>query len=332
MADMINIEDKITILRGRNMIKLFTHTDLDGIGCAILAKLAFGTEVVDVEYCNYDDIDLKVEKYFDSGVEYECHITDISINEELAKKIDDIKKEYRLSYHEKICWLLDHHSTALGLNKYEWCKVQIENEETNIKTSGTEMYYHWLIDNGYLNRSDVLDRFVELVRNYDIWRWSTLGDKGIICKQVNDLLYLYGRDKFIDWCFTEIYEDSFPWLYESDLLVLEIEQNNIDNYIKNKNEQMLIMPLCDKTCGIVFAEKYFSELGNKLCRMHPEIDFVAMIDMRGTVSYRTIKDDIDLGKDVAKLFGGGGHTKAAGSTFANGVQFDVINKIFCNNN
>lgn len=24
------------------MVKLFTHTDLDGIGCAVLAKLAFG--------------------------------------------------------------------------------------------------------------------------------------------------------------------------------------------------------------------------------------------------------------------------------------------------
>ena len=37
------------------MIKLFTHTDLDGVGCAILAKLAFGEEV-DISYCNYDDI------------------------------------------------------------------------------------------------------------------------------------------------------------------------------------------------------------------------------------------------------------------------------------
>jgi nanoRNase/pAp phosphatase (c-di-AMP/oligoRNAs hydrolase) len=98
--------------------------------------------------------------------------------------------------------------------------------------------------------------------------------------------------------------------------------------VKKKNEQLLIMPLCGKTCGVVFAEKYFSELGNKLCQMHPEIDFVAMIDMSGTVSYRTIKDNIDLGKDVAKLFGGGGHAKAAGSRFANGAQFDVINKIF----
>lgn len=300
------------------MIKLFTHTDLDGVGCAVLANLAFGNDV-DVEYCNYDDIDSKVEECFNNGLEHDCHITDISINEELAYKINDSDKNYVL---------LDHHPTALSLNKFSWCNVQIENKETSIKTSGTEMYYHWLINNGYLNRNNTLDRFVELVRNYDTWRWATLGEYGVICKQVNDLLYLYGRDKFIDWCIAEIHANAFPELLYSDRLVLEIEQNNIDNYIKKKNEQMLIIPLCGRACGVVFAEKYFSELGNKLCQMRPEIDFVAMIDMSGTVSYRTIKDDIDLGKDVAKLFGGGGHAKAAGSRFENGVQFDVINKIF----
>lgn len=298
------------------MIKLFTHTDLDGVGCAVLAKFAFGNNV-DIEYCNYDEINERVEVYFNSGLEYDCHITDISINEELACKINNSYKNFKL---------LDHHATALGLNKFDWCTVKVENED-GIKTSGTELYYNYLINNGFLNEYEVLDRFSELVRNYDTWRWTTLGDDGIICKQVNDLLYLYGRDKFIDWCLDELHIDTFPKLEYTDKLVLEIEQNNIDNYIKKKNEQMLIMPLCGRTCGVVFAEKYFSELGNKLCQMRPEIDFVAMIDMSGTVSYRTIRDDIDLGKDVAKLFGGGGHAKAAGSRFA-GAQFDVINSIF----
>lgn len=275
--------------------------------------------MVDVEYCNYDDINTKVEEYFNSGLEYECHITDISINEELAEKINNSGKKYLL---------FDHHPTALELNKYEWCNIQIENEETHIKTSGTEMYYCWLIKNGYIMSDEASDDFVELVRNYDTWRWSTLGDKGIICKQVNDLLYLYGREKFIDWCITEIYEEFFPWLYESDLLVLEIKQKEIDDYIEAKDKQLFISELCGRTCGFVFAEKYVSELGNKLCKMHPEIDFVAIINMDGTVSYRTIKDDIDLGKDVARLFGGGGHPKAAGSQISKEVQFNVISKIF----
>ena len=76
------------------MMKLFTHNDFDGVGCAILAKLAFDNEfdneLIDIEFCNYGDIDQKVEEYFNSGLEYQCHITDIRISEELASKIENI--------------------------------------------------------------------------------------------------------------------------------------------------------------------------------------------------------------------------------------------------
>ena len=304
------------------MVKLFTHTDLDGIGCAILAKLVFGNEV-DIEYCDYDNINENVMNYLnhdDDSLSY-IYITDIRVNEEVAELLD--KRGGVV--------LLDHHPTALGLNKYSWCKVMVE-DLSGIKTSGTKMFYHWLGMNGYLSddleTNESLSRFAELVRNYDTWRWSELGEGGIICKQVNDLLYLYGRDKFITWCISQIHDNVFPRLYASDELILSIKQKEIDDYVEEKNEQLITTPMCGRVCGFVFAEKYFSELGNRLCRMHPEIDFVAMIDMSGTVSYRTVKEDIDLGKDVAQLFGGGGHPKAAGSEFSKEIQLKTIERIF----
>ena len=305
------------------MIKLFTHTDLDGVGCAILAKLAFGEEV-DISYCNYDDINENVMNYLnhnDDSLSY-IYITDILVNEEVAELLD--KRGGVV--------LLDHHPTALGLNKYSWCKVMVE-DLNGVKTSGTKMFYHWLAMNGCLNEeletNEALSRFAELVRNYDTWRWSELGEEGVICKQVNDLLYLYGRDKFITWCISEIHDDVFPRLYSADELLLNTKQKEIDEYVEEKNEQLFTSPMCGRVCGFVFAEKYVSELGNRLCKMHPEIDYVAMIDMGSkTVSYRTVKDDIDLGKDVAQLFGGGGHPKAAGSEFSVDVQFKTIEKIF----
>ena len=67
--------------------------------------------------------------------------------------------------------------------------------------------------------------------------------------------------------------------------------------------------------GFVYADRYFSEMGNRLAELHPEYDFIAMIDVGGgMVSYRTVKDDINLG-ELAKQFGGGGHPKSAGSRF-----------------
>jgi oligoribonuclease NrnB/cAMP/cGMP phosphodiesterase (DHH superfamily) len=250
-----------------------------------------------------------------------CNITDIRIADELAKEIDDRFNNF---------YVLDHHPTALYLNKYKWCTVKIENDNTHIKTSGTEMYYYWLTENGYLQESDTLQRFVELVRNYDTWRWSEIEEEGIICKQVNDLMYLYGRDKFITWCISEIHDEVFPRLYAADELLLNIKQSEIDKYIEEKNEQIIFSELNGKKCGFVFAENYISELGNKLCKLNPDIDFIAMIDMgTKTVSYRTVKEDIDLGNDIAKLYGGGGHPKAAGSEFSNDIQFKTIENIFC---
>ncbi len=303
------------------MIKLFTHTDLDGVGCAVLAKLAFNDEV-DIEYCNYDEINKKVEKYIDNNFSGECHITDISINDTLASRIN----EDRIGY-QKI-QLLDHHPTALELNKYSWCNIQIENEINHIKTSGTEMYYKWLVYNKCLKKHKRLDRFVEIVRNYDTWRWSELGEEGILCKKVNDLLYLYGREKFIPWCVSKICcSDTFN-LDDTDKILLDIKQKEIDDYVKEKNKQLFTLPMCGWIAGFVFAEKYFSELGNRLCNMHPEIDFVVMIDMNGTVSYRTIKEDLDLGQGIAKKFGGGGHPKAAGSQFSKEILLKTVEEIF----
>lgn len=306
------------------MVKLFTHTDLDGVGCAILMQLAFGTDNVDISYCDYDNIDSEVQKYLaeESNNTIPIYITDISVNEETAQLLD---KRGNVQ-------LFDHHPTALRLNNYFWGFVVVEFEHKNIgtiKTSGTEIIYQWLITNKTVEDSPALKRFTELVRNYDTWRWSTLGEEGIVCKQVNDLLYLYGRDMFIRWCISEIHDEVFPRLYPKDEVVLKIKQDEIDRYVEAKEKTMFTSTLRNKVCGFVFADRYVSELGNRLCKMHPEIDFVAMIDVDNcVVSYRTVKEDIDLGKDVASAFGGGGHPKAAGSEFSKDIKLKVIENIF----
>ena len=302
------------------MIKLFTHTDLDGVGCAVLAKLAFQDEV-EIEYCNYDEINKKVEDYVDYSWDQKCHITDISISNELANEITE-----NMLFGEQF-YLFDHHPTALQLNKYRWCKVQVENKITHMKTSATEMYYNWLVNEKYLKKHKRLDRFVEIVRDYDTYRWTELSDEGILCKQVNDLFYLYGREKFISWCVLKICCSNSFNLDDTDKLLLDIKQKEIDDYVEEKDRQLFTLPMCGWIAGFVFAEKYFSELGNRLCKMHPEIDFVVMIDMDGTVSYRTIREDLDLGQ-IAKQFGGGGYPKAAGSQFSKEVLLKTVEHIF----
>jgi oligoribonuclease NrnB/cAMP/cGMP phosphodiesterase (DHH superfamily) len=299
------------------MIKLFTHADLDGISCAILAKLAYGDNV-DISYCGYYNINNDVLYHMNSASKDEVHITDISVNEGVAKQIDKSGRKYQL---------LDHHETALGLNKYRWCKVQINNED-GIMTSGAEMYYKWLVENGKLQRTETLDRFVEVVRNYDTWRWAEMGEDGLISKDINDLFYLYDREEFIEWALKEIEDEEFPYLYSEDIAVLDVNQRTIDSYIDEKERQMVVTKICGVQCGVIFVDKYFNDLGHEICKMHPEIDFIAMVDIgRCAVSYRAEKDGVDVGA-IAKHFGGGGHQKAAGSEFSRQFREDLVKMMF----
>lgn len=54
------------------MVKLFSHTDLDGIGYGILAKLVFENDV-DISYCDYENIDSSVRELSKSEL-MECCI------------------------------------------------------------------------------------------------------------------------------------------------------------------------------------------------------------------------------------------------------------------
>lgn len=335
-------------------IKLFTHTDLDGIGCAIVAGFAFGFENVDVTYCNYDDVNSVVEEFFKSGKDreyYRVYITDISIRDGLADEID--------RYGCGNWFLFDHHGTALSLNKYDWCTVETDvsvTEYASMRVSGTWLLYRELSngDRSSLISGDLNDEvqlrlmsFVELVKDYDTWRWKEVlrEDHGLICKQVNDLFYIYGRNEFIEWAKKLILEGDgedfkigvfgeetrvWPTLSETDRKVLENRQKEIDRYIEKKNKELVIIQ--DRfgyLFGVVFAENYFSELGNRLSEIRSELDYIAMIDISGgKVSYRTAHDDIDLGKEIAHHYGGGGHAKAAGSTFGEEVQMLVFCDLF----
>jgi oligoribonuclease NrnB/cAMP/cGMP phosphodiesterase (DHH superfamily) len=199
-------------------------------------------------------------------------------------------------------------------------------------TCATELVYDWLLEQGKLVRTPESDRFVEAVRNLDTWRWKALGDN--VAKQVNDLFYIYGREEFLAWLRPQIeilpkplawlrrkIGLNFPALSKEDMAVLEARQRDIDRYVEEKQAQLRIATLCGRQCGVVFAENYFSTLGNKLALDNHDIDFVVMIDMaRSAVSYRGVRDDIDLGQ-IAKQFGGGGHPQAAGSKFVIGDEF-----------
>ena len=103
------------------MIKLITHSDLDGIGCEILFRYVEGMfdNNIDVVIAEYNDVNEVVENALnglENGKYTELFITDLSINNELAKRIRDNNMNVKL---------LDHHPSAEFLNKYKFANVII---------------------------------------------------------------------------------------------------------------------------------------------------------------------------------------------------------------
>jgi oligoribonuclease NrnB/cAMP/cGMP phosphodiesterase (DHH superfamily) len=303
------------------MIKLITHTDLDGVSNAIVAFLAFGKENVDVSYCNYDKVDKIALEVLNNHNDFtKIFITDISVSDEVAKQLNSIEDKLLL---------LDHHTTALFLNKYDWC--QVIEEMFGEKTCGTslfynklEMYYE-LINNEFYKNEEGLFNYTEMVRKYDTWLWNTKYNDNEP-RDLNTLLYLYGRDKFIDHILYQLNEEGEFDFTNTDKVLLKLDDERKQKYIKFKNKSLLIKEIQGYKAGVVFGEQYHSELGNELAKLHPELDFIVIVSDK-TISYRGIKDSVNLG-EIAKIYGGGGHPKAAGSQIAEDIKQEYLKILF----
>ena len=308
-------------------IKLFTHTDLDGVGCAILMKNVYRNGEIDIEYCDYGNVNDKIEKFLNSNEDFnfdKVFITDISVDESISNWIQT-KIELNETYNKFI--LLDHHKTAEWLNRFDWAKVEENSKYLERKTSGTQMLHEWFISNNseYIKNNWFNSKeFISMVNNYDTWYWKEVGD--IKPKQLNDLLYIYGRDKFIDKILYEL-DNCLLHFNPTDDLLLKLRQEDIDRYIEKKNKSIIKIELKGLSVGAVFAENYISEVGNILCELNKDLDLIALINMDYSISYRTIKDHIDV-SEFAKIFDGGGHKKASGSQIDIYMKNTIIEELF----
>ena len=305
-------------------VLLFTHSqDIDGMGCAILARKAF---------CDYTlvptktfDITKNVEKYIKSKEIYnydKIFVTDLCIKEPILKFIsnDDILKNKLL--------VLDHHKTEIeeGNNKYDFVNIIVEKDGK--KVSGTSLFYDYLIEKNFLQRSNILDELVEWTRQYDVWDWEK--NNNTKARYLHILFEVLGYEKYLDIINYKV--DN------SDSIVFNnFEQEVIDKFNKEskkdifnilKDMKCINLHIVDNDFKVGFVKcpyKYRNDM-NKFIKENNinNIDAVGMImtDIN-TVSYRQVKDvDVSL---VAKYFGGKGH-RGAGSNLQENEKFKSIIK------
>jgi uncharacterized protein len=289
------------------MYYLFTHNDLDGVGCGIAARCAFGDNV-EVRYNSVDGLNPEIQRFLERKLHKRkkndmLFITDLSVHEANAD---------RLTLYEETgakVKLIDHHKSSLMLNQYPWATVRVAYDDGRL-ASATSLFFDNLTQQGWIRPTDTMTEFVEMIRQYDTWEWEA--NDNLQAKQLNDLFFLSSLDEFEEEMTERVKTPGGFSFTEFEQKLLELESEKIERYIRRKRRELVQTFIEDRCVGIVHAELYHSELSSELGKENPHLDYIAIMNVGGRkVSLRTIHDTIDV-SEIAGQYGGGGHAKASG--------------------
>lgn len=287
---------------------LITHTDMDGISPIILMNLTdrkFEYKSIEIQ-----EVAETLEEALATGLNnYEnIYIVDLSVPETIYEKLKDYNN----------IKVFDHHQTHLYANKYPFATVKVE--EFGHLTCGTELFYNYLKSIYKELDTPLINDYVQIVRQCDTWDWV---DKDF-ARKVGSLPYIYGKKDFIKFITKRLKKDKEKFeLTAFEKRYTKIEAEEMDRYLKYKEKTLEKYLINNYKVGIVFAENYFSDLGNYLSENNPDLDIIAIIKNCEKISYRTIRDDIKC-NEFAENFGGGGHAKASGSSMTKEDRFKII--------
>lgn len=286
-------------------IKLFSHNDLDGKSPYILLKYFYPNAQIDYSFCNYGEINEKVEDFIftDEFLNFDAvYFTDISVSEEIAEKLQNLADTTDIEIR-----LFDHHKTAEGLNQFPFCKVMIEDDGE--LTCGTRLFHKFLVEERGFESPHVVDVFVKYVNDYDTWLWKDKYQYELP-NEWNDLFQVYGKD-FPKKVLEKFKKGSMKF-DATDKIILRFMKNEKKAYVFGRTRETFVREIGAEQCAIVFAERFTDDVTSKLAEIHPECPVQIVIGQNG-MSFRCKGENtVDLTK-IASLFGGGGHVKASGA-------------------
>ncbi len=290
---------------------LITHTDLDGISPIILLNLVG----IKFEYKSVEihDIPTMWEELKNEGFEKyeEIFITDLTIPQEIYDDIENLKLNVKV---------FDHHETHLFANKYEYVDVRVDIN--GVKTCGTELFYLYLKKKYKELDKPIIKEYVNYVRELDTFTFTS-----DIPREIDNLKSVYGSKEFIKTITRRLKKnDEFKFTsFEKRYNKLKAQEEQ--RYIDNRSEKLVHYKIDGHDVGVVFAERYKSDLGNVLSINHPELEFIILIDASSRISYRAMRDDVSV-SEFAATYGGGGHRLASGSRFSDEDRDKIVKAYF----
>jgi oligoribonuclease NrnB/cAMP/cGMP phosphodiesterase (DHH superfamily) len=258
---------------------LLTHTDLDGIGCAVIYRAATGRD--DYRLVENGAVDATVSEAF--AVARDVVLTDHAITEAMVPAVEAF-----IAAGGSFA-LLDHHKSALALDRFEWARIDLSHSAA------------WLLWD-HLGRPERVAEFARLVEDHDLWVHSDPRSS-----QLAALLGLLGQERFLER-FARNPSVSFT---EGELLLLEVEDRRRADYIDRKVEQADVVEAGGRRWALCFAESYRSDLAEALLD-RLEVEGAAIVNAtKATVSLRSRIIDVAA---IAERMGGGGHARSAAFT------------------
>ena len=306
-------------LTNKNNKLIISHiADVDGISSVILAKVHYG----DIDYALVEFSEL--EEFLRSIIDNEQYrqydeifVTDVSFRPSTLELISSNPQLAGMIKH------FDHHATeAINNEKYPFVNEVIEKD--GIKQCGTTLFYNHIKDD-FIYNSDFLDTYLEAVRAYDTAGPFCGNQFGV---DLTTLFALIGRDRFMNKITSGIEAREFPFT-EDDIESIKQEYQRKADYVDACDKNLIRIELDGHNVGVSISESYRSDVGNFLSRKYKdELDYILIINfMRGQFSFRTVRDDVNVG-EIAKSYSieGGGHPKAAGMPINSDTLFilDIV--------
>lgn len=327
---------------------VFYHTDLDGYGVKVAARLHYelrGVDLNDVLFikADYYGEELFIDKLIDKNIKgYEEEIDeiilgDISVKEEkTAEYLDELSKTKKVI-------LRDHHESAVKLNKYKFAKVR-EKDDEGILRSGTYWIVEELLNKEYINKHPNLKKFFYLVDMFDTWKWANVTPKVTEAEDLTIMFDILKEEGFDN----EIYPKL---LFENDVNIFDEKIKYLLGYIHkdlNKNAWSVYFGMRigtyvyhDKdgdiplTVGIMSTSAGSSMIAQRvreiLKKNNMHVDFLMNVGTRGGIALRA--DDnckVPCGLIAEQLTGrnGGGHPGSAGASIdVNRVRKGLVEMI-----
>lgn len=316
-------------------ISMLTHTDLDGFGCAQVAK--YFCTVHQLEFnvitANNNEVDDKFDIWLDSinaegtlGI-----ISDLSLSEHCAEMFHRMRNDHphmvsadgssnRYCVNNMI--LCDHHKTTFE-NKYleyedlRFSELVHQDGKYKLPECGTTLVLN-LLQLIFADRYPYVTDFAHHVRNWDTHVFTEFDDMD--CRRLNKAFFIYGwpyMEQYVQRQFRQhrFVTDFAPHmstpidiaeLKEVDKVV-DIVDRIPDGILKEgqiiENAPPCIILSCEDS-------SLHSPLGRALSTRFPA-HIIALVDVnKAKVSLRSA-GDVDC-TIIAKAYKGGGHVNAAG--------------------